>query len=65
MLLRSYKVIIVGQYISENWICIYSMDETKKFKYGFSNEKKYKRIQLAYNENNLKFIDNYVRKKDL
>lgn len=52
-------------YISENWICIYSMDETKKFKYGFSNGKKYKRIQLAYNENNLKFIDNYVRKKGL
>ena len=41
------------------------MDETKKFKYGFSNGKKYKRIQLAYNENNLKFIDNYVRKKGL
>ena len=52
-------------YISENWICIYSVDETKKFKYGFSNEKKYKRIQLTYNENNLKFIDTYVRKKDL
>ena len=50
-------------YISENWICIYSFDETRKFKYGFSNGKKYKRIQLTYNENNLKFIDSYVRKK--
>lgn len=51
-------------HISENWICIYSVDETKKIKYGFSNGRKYKRIQLTYNENNLKFIDNYVRKKD-
>lgn len=50
-------------YISENWICIYSFDEIKKFKYGFSNGRKYKRIQLTYNENNLKFIDSYVRKK--
>ena len=30
----------------ENWICIYSVDEAKKFKYGFSNGRKYKRIQL-------------------
>ena len=50
-------------YISEKWICIYSVDETKKFKYGFSNGRKYKRIQLTYNENNLKFIDSCVRKK--
>ena len=52
-------------YISEKWICIYSVDETKKFKYGFSNGRKYKRIQLTYNENNLKFIDSCVRKKGL
>lgn len=50
-------------YILEDWICIYSMKETKKFKYGFSNGIKYKRIQLVYNETNLKFVDNYVKKK--
>lgn len=49
-------------YISENWICIYSIDETKKFKYGFSNGRKYKRIQLTYNESNLKFVSMYVKK---
>ena len=49
-------------YISENWICIYSVDETKKFKYGFSNGRKYKRIQLTYNESNLEFVDSYVKK---
>ena len=41
---------------------IYSVDETKKFKYGFSNGRKYKRIQLVYNENNLKFVGSYVKK---
>lgn len=49
-------------YTSENWICIYSIDETKKFKYGFSNGRKYKRIQLTYNESNIKFVDSYVKK---
>ena len=49
-------------YILENWICIYSVDETKKFKYGFSNGRKYKRIQLTYNESNLEFVDSYVKK---
>ena len=49
-------------YISENWICIYSIDKTKKFKYGFSDGRKYKRIQLTYNESNLKFVDMYVNK---
>ena len=46
----------------ENWICIYSVDEAKKFKYGFSNGRKYKRIQLTYNESNFKFVDSYVKK---
>lgn len=30
-------------YSSENWICIYSIDETKKFRYVFSNGRKYKK----------------------
>lgn len=50
-------------YVLENWICIYSVYETKKFKYGFSNGRKYKRIQLTYNESNLAFVDSYVKKK--
>ena len=52
-------------YISENWICIYSIYETKKFKYGFSNGRKYKRIQLTYSESNLEFIAGCVNKKKL
>ena len=51
-------------HILEDWICIYYIDETKKFKYGFSNGRKYKRIQLIYNENNLKFVDSCVKKKE-
>lgn len=51
-------------YTPENWICIYSIDEVKKFKYGFSNGRKYKRIQLTYNESNLRFVDSYVKKCD-
>ena len=49
-------------YISENWICIYSMDETKKFKYGFSNGKKYKRIQVIFTEENYNYIQEYINK---
>ncbi len=49
-------------YTSEKWICIYSIDEVKKFRYGFSNGRKYKRIQLIYNESNLRFVDSCVKK---
>lgn len=49
-------------YTSENWICIYSIDEVEKFRYGFSNGRKYKRIQLIYNESNLRFVDSCVKK---
>ena len=63
-----YEVARLGSYYGriytlETWICIYSIDETKKFKYGFSNGRKYKRIQLIYNENNLKFVDSYISNK--
>lgn len=51
------------KYISEKWICIYSFDETEKFKYSFSNGRKYKRIQLIYNEKNLKFVETYIKKE--
>lgn len=50
--------------ISNLWICIYQKDETKFFKYGLSNNKKYKRIQIIYNEENLMFIKNYIEKKE-
>lgn len=46
------------------WICIYSIDETNMFKYGFSNGKKHERIQLTYNKENLKFVSSYVKKKE-
>ena len=46
--------------ISNLWICIYQKDETKFFKYGYSNNKKYKRIQIIYNEENLKFVKKYL-----
>lgn len=51
-------------FISDRWICIYYKDETKFFKYGLSNNKKYKRIQIIYNEENLMFIKNYIEKKE-
>lgn len=50
-------------YISENWICIYSSKETKNFKYGYTNSKKYERIQLIYNEENLNYVKKYINKK--
>lgn len=49
-------------YIYGQWICVYSNRETKKFKYGFSNSKKYERIQLMYNEKNLDLIKSYFDK---
>ena len=51
-------------YILDDWICIYSIYETQKFKYGFSNGKRFKRIQLTYNESNLAFIASYIKKKE-
>ena len=47
-------------YLSEYWICIYSYKETKLFKYGFTNSKKYERIQLIYTEENLNYIKKYI-----
>ena len=47
-------------WLSEYWICIYSNKETKFFKYGFTNSKKYERIQLIYNEENLNYIKKYI-----
>ena len=44
-------------YLDESWICIYESGETRKFKHGFSNSKRYLRIQLICNENSLKFIN--------
>ena len=50
-------------YSSEYWICIYSNKETKFFKYGFTNSKKYERIQLIYTEENLNYVKKYINKK--
>ena len=47
-------------YSSEYWLCIYSNKETKFFKYGFTNSKKYERIQLIYTEENLNYIKKYI-----
>ena len=49
-------------YSSECWICIYSYKETNFFKYGFTNSKKYERIQLIYTEENLNYIKKYINK---
>lgn len=48
-------------YIPKKWICIYSIDETKKFEYGFSNGRKFKRIQLIYNKSNLEFVSSCIK----
>jgi len=50
-------------YLSEYWICIYSSKEIKNFKYGYTNSKKYERIQLIYNEENLNYVKKYINKK--
>ena len=50
-------------YLSEYWICIYSSKEIKNFKYGYTNSKKYERIQLIYTEENLNYIKKYINKK--
>lgn len=46
----------------EKWICIYSTEETNKFKEGLSNSRKYNRIQVMYNEKNMKFVEQYLKK---
>ena len=47
----------------ENWICIYSKNEINKFKYGYTNGKKYNRIQLICNKKNLEYVNNYIKHK--
>ncbi len=48
-------------YAQEKWICIYlKNNQSKKFRYGYSNSKKYYRIQLSYSENKLKLIEQYI-----
>ena len=49
-------------YVSEKWICIYSNNENKLFKYGYTNGKKYKRIQVIYTEENYNYIQEYINK---
>lgn len=50
-------------YVAEKWICIYSNDETNRFRSGYTNGKKFNRIQLIYNKKNFDFVDNYVKKR--
>lgn len=50
------------RYQPDYWICIYSIEETNLFKYGYSNGIKYKRIQLFLNDNNINFVNKYVCK---
>lgn len=58
-----YEVEILPTYyswvnvINEKWICLYlKNDSVVKFKNGVSNSKKYDRIQIIYNKENLDFI---------
>ena len=51
------------RYINEKWICIYSINEKQKFKYGLANSKKYMRIQLIYSKRNLEFINSVIKSK--
>lgn len=51
-----------GAYVQEKWICIYlKSNQSKKFRYGYSNSKKYYRIQLSYSEKKLKLIEQYIQ----
>ena len=58
--LNSYFGVTV---MRETWICIYSKNETKRFRYGVSNGQKYLGIQLIYSKENLEFIDKYIERK--
>lgn len=48
--------------INEKWICIYLKNNRgERFEKGFSNNKRYERIQLVFNEKNLEIIKNYIK----
>ena len=52
---------VARRYVMQKWICIYSVEETKKFIEGFSNGRKFKRIQLTYSRRNLEFVNRYIK----
>lgn len=46
------------------WICIYDKNNfnfRSKFRYGYSNRKNKKRIQIVYSEENFKIIEKYIQ----
>ena len=45
------------------WICIYdnNLNILSKFKWGCSNKKNKKRIQIVFNEENIKIIERYIK----
>ena len=49
--------------IDVKWICIYDnhLNILSKFKCGCSNKKNKKRIQIVFNEENIKLIEKYIR----
>lgn len=54
---------ICGRYYYDQWICIYSINEINKFKYGYSNSKRFMRLHVICNEKNLEFIDCLLKKE--
>lgn len=49
--------------IDVKWICIYdnNLNILSKFKSGCSNKKNKKRIQIVFNEENIKIIERYIQ----
>ncbi len=46
----------------EDWICIYTRDNTEPFfEEGFSNKKKYNRIQVINTKENLEYVRAYIK----
>ena len=46
------------------WICIYdknNLNFRSRFRYGYSNRKNKKRIQIVYSEENFKIIEKYIQ----
>ena len=63
MKLQEQEVIMAEFILQKIGFVFIPFMKQKKFRYGFSNGRKYKRIQLIYNENNLKFVDSYISNK--
>ena len=52
-------------WLDEKWICIYDVSISDnylyRFKHGYSNKRKYKKIQIIFTEKNINKIEQYIQ----